>query len=84
MKDSNGFASGPDTSSATRLVEAREPRMHTFHVRLKDDCAAKLLSAASQRRMLPNKFASKVMRLVLRDDLINAILDDDGSFERKN
>jgi hypothetical protein len=58
-----------------------ERRMHTFHVRVGDDEAIKLLAAAQARKMLPNKFASRLMRLMLRDNLINAILDDDGSFE---
>jgi hypothetical protein len=53
-------------------------RTHRFTVILEADDAAKLLSAAARRKMHPNRFASVVMQLVARDDLIDAVLDDDG------
>jgi hypothetical protein len=54
------------------------PRMHRFHFILNSDNAAKLLRAAAQRKMHPNKFASLVMGFVTRDNLIDAVLDDGG------
>lgn len=51
-------------------------RTHRFTVILEVDDAEKLLRAAHLRRVHPNKFASRLVQIITRDDLIDAVIDD--------
>lgn len=62
------------------MVEERKSARFSFI--LDADSTEKFREAAVRRKMHTSRFASLVMRLVTRDNLIDAILDDDGGKER--
>lgn len=52
------------------------PHMRSFSIRLDEFDTSKLSGAAKVRTMTPNKLATRLMRVILRDNLIEAVLDD--------
>lgn len=48
-----------------------------FYFILDSDNITKMIRAAEKRKVHPNKFASQLMRVIMRDDLIDAIMDDE-------
>ena len=66
------------TTTDDDTINWNTKRTHRFNIILEHEDAAKLLSAAVRREMHPNRFVALLVRLIARDNLINAVLDDDG------
>ncbi len=61
-----------DTTDQLERARARR----RFYSILESDDAATLSREAIKRNMLPNKLATELLRVIIRDNLINAVLDD--------
>jgi hypothetical protein len=54
----------------------RQPRSRTYRIRLAADDVGRLCGAAHQRGVYPETLLTAISRTVLRDALVNAVLDD--------
>jgi hypothetical protein len=55
----------------------RPVRSRTYRIRLTADDVTRLLSAADRRGVYPETLLTEISRTVLRDRLVNAVLDDE-------
>jgi len=62
----------------------RQRRSRTYRIRLSSDDVGRLLGAAHRRGVFPETLLEAITRTVLRDALVNAVLDDEALAEAGN